>query len=83
MNIDVGSKIRSLRKSKNISISTLAKNSDLSTGLISQIERNMVVPSIVAMCKISKALDINIGYFFEEIGREDSDIVVKKNNRKK
>ncbi|VIF40594.1 transcriptional regulator [Clostridioides difficile] len=49
MNIDVGSKIRSLRKSKNISISTLAKNSDLSTGLISQIERNMVVPSIVAM----------------------------------
>ncbi|HGM1510686.1 TPA: helix-turn-helix domain-containing protein, partial [Clostridioides difficile] len=83
MNIDVGSKIRSLRKSKNISISTLAKNSDLSTGLISQIERNMVVPSIVAMWKISKALDINIGYFFEEIGREDSDIVVKKNNRKK
>lgn len=43
----------------------------------------MVVPSIVAMWKISKALDINIGYFFEEIGREDSDIVVKKNNRKK
>ncbi|CCL33809.1 TPA: cupin domain-containing protein [Clostridioides difficile] len=83
MNIDVGSKIRSLRKSKNISISTLAKNSDLSTGLISQIERNMVVPSIVAMWKISKALDINIGYFFEEIGREDSDIIVKKNNRKK
>lgn len=63
MNIDVGSKIRSLRKSKNISISTLAKNSDLSTGLISQIERNMVVPSIVAMWKISKAFDINIGYF--------------------
>lgn len=43
----------------------------------------MVVPSIVAMWKISKALDINIGYFFEEIGREDSDIVVKKIIEKK
>nr|UWI51684.1 cupin domain-containing protein [Clostridioides difficile] len=83
MDIDVGSKIRALRKSKNISIATLAKESGLSTGLISQIERNMVVPSIIAMWKITKSLDVNIGYFFDDIGKDDSNIVVKKNNRKK
>lgn len=43
----------------------------------------MVVLFIVVMWKILKVFDINIGYFFEEIGREDFDIVVKKNNWKK
>ena len=81
MNIDVGEKIRNLRKIKKLSIATLSENTGLSIGLISQIERNKVVPSIKAMWKIAKGLDVNIGYFFEE--DTDKDVIVRKSDRKK
>ena len=80
MNIDVGEKIRNLRKIKKLSIATLSENTGLSIGLISQIERNKVVPSIKAMWKIAKGLDVNIGYFFEE--DTDKDVIVRKSDRK-
>lgn len=81
INIDVGQKIRNLRKVKKLSIANLSENTGLSIGLISQIERNKVVPSIKAMWKIAKGLDVNIGYFFEE--NVDKGIIVKKGDRKK
>ena len=81
INIDVGLKIRNLRKSKNLSIANLSEYTGLSAGLISQIERNKVVPSIKVMWKIAKELNVNIGYFFEEENAED--VIVRKNNRKR
>ncbi|WP_455543206.1 cupin domain-containing protein [Intestinibacter sp.] len=80
INIDVGEKIRNLRKSKKLSIANLSENTGLSVGLISQIERNKVVPSIKAMWRIANSLEVNIGYFFEEINEED--IIVRKEQRK-
>ncbi|MEG1409003.1 cupin domain-containing protein [Clostridium sp.] len=85
MDIDIGKKIRELRKSKKYSITELSKDTGLSTGLISQIERNMVVPSIKVMWKIANILDVNVGYFFDEYVKEDTTedkIVVRKNDRK-
>ncbi|HBI94201.1 MAG TPA: XRE family transcriptional regulator [Terrisporobacter glycolicus] len=83
MNIDIGKKIRELRKSKNFSIIDLSKESGLSTGLISQIERNMVVPSIKVMWKIANVLEVNIGYFFDEDDENiEEKIVVRKDHRK-
>lgn len=83
MNIDIGKKIRELRKSKNFSIIDLSKESGLSTGLISQIERNKVVPSIKVMWKIANVLDVNIGYFFDEDDENiEEKIVVRKDHRK-
>lgn len=83
LNIDIGSKIRQLRKSKNISIAELAEKTDLSVGLISQTERNIVVPSVVSLWKIAQGLDVSIGYFFDEEERKAKNPIVKKNNRKK
>lgn len=85
MDIDIGRKIRELRKSKKYSITELSKDTGLSTGLISQIERNMVVPSIKAMWKIANILDVNIGYFFDEEAKDDNkedEVIVRKNKRK-
>ncbi len=83
MNIDVGSKIRELRKEKGWSIATLAADAQLSTGLISQIERNMVVPSVMALWKIAQTLNVSIGYFFDEEEPHMVNPVVKANNRKR
>ncbi len=64
--IQVGEKLSRIRKEKGYSIASLSKLSDVSTGLISQIERDLVVPSVVSLWKLAKALDTNINYFFEE-----------------
>ncbi len=76
---EVGSEIRKLRKSKKMSIKELSDRSGLSTGLISQVERNKVVPSINAMLQIVNALDVTMGYFFDE--KKDLSAVVRKGER--
>jgi transcriptional regulator with XRE-family HTH domain len=83
MEIDIGPKIRDLRKKHNLSIKSLAEITDLSTGLISQIERDLVIPSVVVLFKIAKALDVSIGYFFDEDEAYVASPVVRKAERKK
>lgn len=83
MNIDIGSKIKKVRVEKNLSISQLAKKSDLSPGLISQIERNSVNPSIASLWKLANSLDISIGSLFEEEETYEKNPIVRKDKRKK
>lgn len=83
MDIDIGDKIKKLRKDKNMSIAELAQKSEVSQGLISQIERDIVTPSIVSLWKIAKSLDVSVGYFFDEELKNINGPVVKKNGRKK
>ena len=65
MEFAIGSRLKELRKAKGMSITDLAEHSGVSTGLISQIERNLVVPSVVNLYRIAQALDTDINYFFE------------------
>lgn len=63
-NFEIGSRLRALRKKQGLSIAALAELSGVSTGLISQIEREMVVPTVVSIYRIAQALGTDIGYFF-------------------
>lgn len=83
MNIDIGKKIRDLRKEKKMNISILAEKAGVSPGLISQVERNMVTPSIVSLWKIAQSLDVSVGYFFDEEIKPITNPVVIKKNRKR
>lgn len=65
MEFAIGSRLKELRKSKGMSITDLAGRSNVSTSLISQIERDLVVPSVVNLYRIAQALDTDINYFFE------------------
>lgn len=82
MDINIGSKVRELRKEKKITMSDFAILADVSASMISQIERDLVTPSITVMWKISKALDVNIGYFFEEENENEEKMIVRKEDRK-
>ncbi|MDY3118341.1 MAG: helix-turn-helix domain-containing protein [Peptoniphilus sp.] len=62
-----GQKIRTMRKALGMSIKDLAEASNLSTGLISQIERDLVSPSVNAMLRIVDALHTTMGEFFEDV----------------
>lgn len=81
-NIDIGIQIRSLRNKNKMTISDLSGTTGLSTGMISKIERNLVVPSVVSLWKIAGALDVSIGSFFDQETHKRK-TVVRKNERKK
>ncbi|MDI6601626.1 MAG: cupin domain-containing protein [Thermoanaerobacteraceae bacterium] len=66
IDIDLGTKLRNLRKTKHMSIEQLAEKAGLSIGLISQIERNLNSPTVSTLYKIAEALDTHIGYFFDD-----------------
>lgn len=80
--MQLGWKIRDLRKRKNMTIQGLATVSGLSASVISQIERDMINPTVDTLWQISKGLDVHIGYFFNSEVTEPNP-VVKKDHRKK
>ena len=47
--MDIGSKIRDLRKTQGLTQEELADRAELTKGFISQIERNMTSPSIATL----------------------------------
>ena len=65
MEFPIGARLKELRKTKGLSITELAEKSGVSTGLISQIERDLVVPSVVNLYRIAQALGTDINYFKE------------------
>lgn len=76
-----GSRLRELRNNKKMSMAELAKLSEVSTSLISQIERDMVIPSVVTIWRLAKVLDTNINYFFDEEDPQDK-VLIRKGNHK-
>jgi len=80
--LKLGNKIRNLRKKKKMTIEKLANKAGLSAGMISQIERDKIGISVSSLWKISNALEVFIGYFFDEEKPENNPIV-RRDNRKK
>lgn len=78
--MELGKKIRSLRKELGKSLEDLAKEAGLSIGLLSQIERDITGPSVESLWKIAKALNVSMNYFFDNY--EENNPVVRKNERK-
>lgn len=81
MELMIGEKLKQLRLDKKLSIAELSKLSDVSTGLISQIERDLVVPSVTSLWRLAKALDTNINFFFHEEPQETHLITRKGEHR--
>lgn len=80
MEFDIGGKLKELRKEKGLSILQLSELADVSTGQISQIERSMVVPSVVSIWKLAQALDTNINYFFDD--KKKNRVIIRNKDHK-
>lgn len=78
---DLGQKIRSRRQEQQMSIKQLADSTGLTSGFISQIERNQTEPSITSLRKLAEALDVAVFHFF--IDEINNNCVVRKNQRQK
>ncbi len=80
--LNLGQKIKTLRQRKGLSLREMADKSSLSVPLLSQIESEVVAPPVATLLKISRALNVNIGYFFQEEESGKRAVIVRKNERK-
>jgi len=77
----LGEKIRQKRTEKGMSLKELAEQTGLSSGFISQVERDLAEPSITSLRKIAGALEVAIFHFF--VDKESEGRVVRKDGRQK
>ncbi len=78
----VGERIKDLRETKDLSLRQMADLTGFSTALLSQMENHLISPSLGTLIKLSRALDVNLGYFFGE-GPGEPYTIVRRNERKK
>ena len=86
----LGKKMRDRRTELGLKAIELAKSSNLSSGFISQAERDIVSPSVSSLKRIAAVLNVPVAYFFEEIsyGKKKKEVsvdrspVVHENERK-
>ena len=65
---DLGAKIKSVRLMRGISQKELAELTGVTPSTISQVEKNLIYPSIPALCRIAENLSVEIATLFKEQG---------------
>lgn len=62
---ELGSKLRHRRKELGLTLETVAKRAGVTTGFISQVERDITSPSLSSLMAMVDALDAHINDFFD------------------
>jgi transcriptional regulator with XRE-family HTH domain len=63
---NLGRRLRALRSQRDLTLVQLGQQVDLSASYLSQIERGVTMPSLPRLTAIASALEVDVGYFFEE-----------------
>jgi transcriptional regulator with XRE-family HTH domain len=74
-----GNKVRKLRKEKNMTLDDLSQKSGFTSSYISQVERNLIEPSLSSLSKICEILNVSPYYFIEN--EKDNIIIQRKEDR--
>jgi transcriptional regulator with XRE-family HTH domain len=77
--LNIGAKIRMIRKRKQITIAQMCEATGLSKGFVSNVENNHTSPSINTLQTIANFLEIPLPYLLLE--KEEHMRIVKKNER--
>jgi len=64
--IDLGVRLKSLRKKRSLSQTELAKLVGVTSSTISQVESNLIYPSLPALLKMAEVLAVPVSSFFQE-----------------
>ena len=79
--LNIGKKLQTFRNMRNMNIRELSQKTNVTPSMLSQLERDLVNPSINTLKAIAKALDVPLFRFFKD-DEETKDIVVRANKRK-
>lgn len=80
--LHIGEKIRDLRKKAGLVLQDISNLTGLSKPLLSQIEKEVVSPPIATLLKISKALNVNISFFFQDGDPHEKVVLVRRDESK-
>ncbi len=78
---DLGAKIKSIRLMRGISQKELAELTGVTPSTISQVEKNLIYPSLPALFRIAESLTVEVGTLFKEHGAEKNVYVYSADNR--
>ncbi len=78
--IDIGQRLKALRKKQGVAQSELAKLVGVTPSTISQVESNTIYPSLTALFKIAEVLSVETGYFFHEKVKSTPPLVFRPEN---
>jgi transcriptional regulator with XRE-family HTH domain len=73
----IGTKLRSLRTQKRLTLSRLAAETKLSTALLSKLETNRMIPTLPTLAMISRVYGVGMSYFFSDPVRHTLSITRK------
>lgn len=81
----LGADIRSIRKSRGLTLIEMAERMDRSVGWMSQVERNISQPNIDELREIARHLDVPLSIFFGQTQAQFDEVgyVVRKETRRK
>ncbi|NHM32848.1 helix-turn-helix domain-containing protein [Neobacillus terrae] len=77
--MDIGSKIRTIRNRKKITIAQMCEGTGLSKGFISNVENNNTSPSINTLQTIAQFLNVPLPYLL--LAKDQHMSVIRKNER--
>jgi len=73
--LQLGNRLSSLRKRKNMTLDNLSAKSGVSKSILSQIERNLSNPTVTTISRISEALGEKLSDFFLKIEVEEENSI--------
>ena len=76
--VDLGKKLRHLRKEKRLTLKEVAEKAQLSESFLSQVERGVTSPSISSLKKIGGVLGATVASFFESGDEKGNALVFRK-----
>ena len=79
----VGKKLKAIRLKNDMTIQELADKSNVSSNMISRIERGLTIPSVEILMKLSEVFDKSINYFVEEVKTTNEVVFTSPGDRDK
>lgn len=78
---DLGARIKSIRLLRGISQKDLARLTGVTPSTISQVEKNLIYPSLPALFRIAESLSVEVATFFRDHGEKQEQLVFSKECR--
>ncbi|MDR6196476.1 XRE family transcriptional regulator [Siphonobacter sp. SORGH_AS_0500] len=78
--IQISSQLKDKRKGQGITLQELANRAEVSKALISQIENNRTIPSLLVLINLIRSLGLDLNIFFDEIAKNSANgkLVVRR-----
>lgn len=67
LTVQIGNKLKSIRKETGWKLGELAEKSEMSIAMISKIENGRVIPTLPSLIQLIQSFNLNISEFFSDL----------------